>query len=142
VFHGGATVVTWRGTNQPFGVHSQRDFFEYRNRNPASSFSCSEGTIVVRIRTAIVIPKVSIDTEIPSPFAFGRGHAPVLNANGVLRPEPFEAQERSHALQFSFKFVFEGALARRVRFDIAELGLELSFRHGEVGPANHAVTPE
>ncbi len=39
-----------------FSASTQRDFFEYLNRNPASSFSCSVGTIVVTIRTAIVMP--------------------------------------------------------------------------------------
>src|ERR1700680_4002492 len=36
---------------QFFGVDSERDFLEHGKRNPTASFSCSEGTVVVKADT-------------------------------------------------------------------------------------------
>ena len=52
------------------------------------------------------------------------------------------AQEFSHAIQLCLELVFEVAVARCFRFDIAELGVELAVLHCEVAPADHAVAPK
>src|SRR5260370_35149974 len=64
------------------------------------------------------------------------------SAGGPDRRSGFEAQKGSHAIQLRLEFALEGAMARCVRFDIAELRLKLTGLHGEVGPANHAVAPK
>src|SRR6059036_2938964 len=53
-----------------------------------------------------------------------------------------EAQKDSHAIQLRVEFALEGAIALRVRLDIAERRLQLTVLHREVAPANHAVAPQ
>src|SRR5882762_6333922 len=53
-----------------------------------------------------------------------------------------EAQKGSDAIQLRLEFALEGTIARWMRFDVAEFRPKLAVLHGEVAPANNAVTPK
>src|SRR5438876_12050130 len=58
------------------------------------------------------------------------------------RRSGFEAEKCSHAIQLRLEFALEDAIARWVRFDIAEVRLKVTILQREVAPADHAVAPK